>query len=88
MIASHEKDEAMSTLVFDRELDCKGLNCPLPIFKTKQAIDTLQVGQVLRMVATDPGSVKDMEAWSRQTGNRVIDQQVEDDIYIFYVEKA
>ncbi len=88
MIASHEKDEAMSTLVFDRELDCKGLNCPLPIFKTKQAIDTLEVGQVLRMVATDPGSVKDMEAWGHQTGNKIIDQSVEADRFIFYVEKT
>ena len=52
----------MTTLVFDKDLDCTGLNCPLPIFKTKQAIDTLEVGQVLRMVATDPGSIKDMAA--------------------------
>lgn len=78
----------MTTLVFDKDLDCTGLNCPLPIFKTKQAIDTLEVGQVLRMVATDPGSIKDMEAWGHQTGNKIIDQSVEEDRFIFYVEKT
>ena len=52
----------------DDELDCRGMNCPLPILKTKKAIEKLQTGQVLKMTATDPGSANDMAAWSARTG--------------------
>ncbi|MAW06186.1 MAG: hypothetical protein CL918_06570, partial [Deltaproteobacteria bacterium] len=50
---------------FDTELNCEGLNCPLPILKTKKAIDGMSTGQLLKMSATDPGSVNDMDSWSK-----------------------
>ncbi len=72
---------------FDLELDCKGLLCPLPIIKTKQAIDTLTAGQVLRMVATDAGSVNDMQAWTRQTGNELLNHEESGGVYTYYLRK-
>ena len=56
----------------DRELDVKGLNCPLPILRTKKTLAEMSTGQVLRVLATDPGSVKDFEAFARQTGNLLL----------------
>ena len=56
----------------DRELDVKGLNCPLPILRTKKALAEMQSGQLLRILATDPGSVKDFQAFARQTGNELV----------------
>ena len=53
---------------FDKELDARGLNCPLPILRTKKALTDMLSGQVLKVLATDPGSVKDFQAFSRQTG--------------------
>ena len=72
---------------FDLELDCKGLLCPLPIIKTKQAMDTLTAGQVLRMVATDAGSVNDMQAWTRQTGNELLNHEESGGVYTYYLRK-
>ena len=57
----------------DQELDCRGLNCPLPILRTKQALAQIASGQVLRVLATDPGAVKDFQAFARQTGNELLD---------------
>lgn len=57
---------------FDKEIDARGLNCPLPILRTKKALAELRSGQVLRILATDPGSVKDFAAFSRQTGNELL----------------
>lgn len=57
---------------FDRDLDVRGLNCPLPILRAKKALGELASGQVLRVVATDPGSVKDFEAFCKQTGNELL----------------
>ncbi|MEE1506589.1 MAG: sulfurtransferase TusA family protein, partial [Candidatus Neomarinimicrobiota bacterium] len=59
----------MNDMVHEQALDCKGLNCPLPILKTKKHMDAMQSGQVLKMEATDPGSVNDVNAWTRRTGN-------------------
>jgi tRNA 2-thiouridine synthesizing protein A len=58
---------------FDKELDARGLNCQLPILRTKKALSELSSGQVLRVVATDPGAVRDFEAFARQTGNTLLD---------------
>lgn len=58
----------------DRELDVKGLSCPLPILRTKKALSEMSSGQVIQVVATDPGSVKDFEAFARQTGNTLLEQ--------------
>ncbi len=57
---------------FDKDLDARGLNCPLPILRAKKALAELTSGQILRLVATDPGSVKDFQAFARQTGNELL----------------
>lgn len=61
---------------FDRELDTRGLNCPLPILKAKKALAEMQSGEVLKVVATDPGSTRDFQAFCRQTGHELLEQQV------------
>ena len=73
---------------FDQELDCSGLACPMPILKTKKAIDGLQVGQVLKMIATDPGSTSDMDAWTKKTGHELVGSEQSGSSYIFYIRKA
>ena len=57
---------------FDKELDARGLNCPLPILRAKKALAEMTSGQVLRIIATDPGSVKDFQAFAKQTGNELL----------------
>ncbi|MBP7712953.1 MAG: sulfurtransferase TusA family protein [Gammaproteobacteria bacterium] len=74
--------------VFDQELDASGLNCPLPVLRAKKALSTLQSGRVLRVVATDPGSVKDFEAFAKQTGNPLLESGVEEGKFIFLLKKA
>ena len=59
---------------FDKEVDARGLNCPLPILRAKKALAELEAGQILRVVSTDPGSVKDFQAFARQTGNELVTQ--------------
>ena len=59
---------------FEKEVDARGLNCPLPILRAKKALAEMQAGQVLRVLATDPGSVKDFAAFARQTGNELAEQ--------------
>ena len=73
----------MTTLKVDSELDCSGMLCPLPVVKTSQAIKTIEVGQVLKMISTDPGAPPDMEAWSRQAGHEILESSEEDGVYIF-----
>lgn len=77
----------MSTIATAVELDCKGLNCPLPILKTKKAIDGMQSGEVLKMIATDPGSVNDMASWANRTGNEVVEHVEEGGSHTFYIRK-
>ena len=72
---------------FDKDLDARGLNCPLPILRTKKALGELQSGQVLRIVATDPGSVKDFAAFSKQTGNELLSQAEANEEFTFYLKK-
>jgi tRNA 2-thiouridine synthesizing protein A len=62
-------------MTIDKEIDTRGLNCPLPILKAKKALADMQSGQHLKVVATDPGSVRDFQAFAKQTGNELIDQQ-------------
>ncbi|MDE2401532.1 MAG: sulfurtransferase TusA family protein [Burkholderiales bacterium] len=61
----------------NKELDARGLTCPLPILKAKKALSDMHSGEVLKVLATDPGSVRDFQAFARQTGNDLIDQQSE-----------
>jgi tRNA 2-thiouridine synthesizing protein A len=73
---------------FDSELDASGLNCPLPILRAKKAISALEAGQTLRIIATDPGSVKDFEAFCKQTGNELVSSGEEDGKFAFLIKKA
>jgi tRNA 2-thiouridine synthesizing protein A len=77
----------MNVLKEDKVLDCSGMLCPVPVIKASKAIKELEVGQVLKMIATDPGAPADMEAWSRQTGNELMDSQEEAGKYIFYLRR-
>jgi tRNA 2-thiouridine synthesizing protein A len=73
---------------FDKEFDASGLACPLPIVKTKKSLNGMQPGQVLRVIATDPGSVCDMEAFAEQTGNTLLSSGTENNKYVFFLKKA
>ena len=72
---------------FDRELDVRGLNCPLPILRAKKALGELTAGQVLKVVATDPGSVKDFQAFCKQTGNELLSQTEASNEYTFFLKR-
>jgi len=69
-------------------LDTKGLNCPLPILKTKKAIKGLNSGETLEVIATDPGSVKDFDAFCKSTGNKLVESGETDGVYTFLIEKS
>jgi tRNA 2-thiouridine synthesizing protein A len=69
-------------------LDARGLHCPLPILRTRKAINQLASGQVLQVIATDPGSVKDMASFCTQTGNRLVASNAADEAFVFLIEKA
>ncbi len=73
---------------FDEELDATGLNCPLPILKAKKALASLGSGQVLKIIATDPGSVKDFDAFAKQTGNELVESTEDSGKYVFRIKKA
>ncbi|MDT8404274.1 sulfurtransferase TusA family protein [Sulfuriflexus sp.] len=73
---------------FDQELDASGLNCPLPILRAKKTLAGMSTDQVLRIVATDPGSVKDFEAFAKQTGNELLDSGEEGGKFVFRIKKA
>ena len=72
----------------DEVLDCSGLACPMPIIKTRKAIDGMQVGQVLKMISTDPGSVSDMDAWTKKTGHELVGSENEGGKFIFFIKKT
>lgn len=67
----------------DRELDVRGLNCPLPILRTKKALSEMASGQILRVQATDPGAVRDFEAFARQTGNALLSSVEQGEVFEF-----
>ena len=73
---------------FDQELDASGLNCPLPILRAKKTLGGMESGQVLRIVATDPGSVKDFEAFAKQTGNTLLESGEEGGKFVFMIKKS
>lgn len=72
----------------DVVLDTKGLNCPLPILKTKKALQGMQLGQVIEILATDPGSVADFQAFCRQTGNELLESSQQENVYKFLIKRA
>ena len=71
----------------DKVLDTKGMNCPLPILKAKKALAELGSGQVLKVVSTDPGSVRDFQAFARQTGNQMVGQSEADKVWTFFLQR-
>lgn len=72
---------------FHKDLDARGLNCPLPILKTKKALAGMASGEVLRVMATDPGSVRDFQAFAKQTGNQLVSHSEEDRVFTFYMKR-
>jgi len=72
---------------FDKELDARGLNCPLPILRTKKALTDMASGQVLKVLATDPGAVKDFAAFSKQTGNPLLASEKSNAEFVFFMKK-
>ncbi len=72
---------------FDKEIDTRGLNCPLPILRTKKSLTDMTSGQVLKVLATDPGSVKDFQAFSKQTGNELLASETVNNEFIFLMRK-
>jgi tRNA 2-thiouridine synthesizing protein A len=72
---------------FHKELDTRGLNCPLPILKAKKALADMRSGDVLKVVATDPGSMRDFQAFARQTGNELVEQSSANDEFVHFLRR-
>lgn len=70
-----------------KELDTRGMNCPLPILKAKKALADMSTGDILKIVATDPGSVRDFQAFARQTGNELVEQTSANDEFVHYLRR-
>ena len=73
---------------FQSELDASGLNCPLPILRAKKSLAQLQSGEILHIIATDPGSVKDFESFTNQTGNELLESNESGGKFNFYIKKS
>ena len=78
----------MSDLQVAKTLDTSGLSCPMPIVKTKKAMKDLEIGEILEMISTDPGSIPDMEAWARQTKHDLVESFDEGSSYRFLIRKT
>jgi tRNA 2-thiouridine synthesizing protein A len=72
----------------NQTLDTSGLACPMPIIKTKKAIDGMKVGEVLKMISTDPGSVSDAQAWTSKTGHELLSHEESGGKFVFYIKKT
>jgi TusA-related sulfurtransferase len=75
------------TTTANKELDTRGLNCPLPILKAKKALADMRSGEVLKVVSTDPGSTRDFQAFARQTGNELVEQESSNDEFIHFLRR-
>ncbi|HJP07331.1 MAG: SirA family protein [Acidiferrobacteraceae bacterium] len=73
---------------FNQELDARGLNCPLPILRAKKTLNGMNAGEILKIIATDPGSVKDFEAFATQTGNQLMDSSEANGEFHFFLKKG
>jgi tRNA 2-thiouridine synthesizing protein A len=76
-----------TTNQFDSDLDVRGLNCPLPILRAKKALAGMLSGQVLRVQATDPGSIRDFQAFAKQTGNALLGHSESEQVFTFFLQK-
>ena len=74
-------------MIAQKELDTRGLNCPLPILKAKKALADMHSGEVLKVLATDPGSMRDFQAFARQTGNELLEQETNNDEFIHFLRR-
>jgi tRNA 2-thiouridine synthesizing protein A len=74
-------------MIAHKEVDTRGLNCPLPVLKAKKALADMTSGQVLKVLATDPGSMRDFQAFARQTGNELVEQATQDSEFIHYLRR-
>jgi tRNA 2-thiouridine synthesizing protein A len=83
----NNNQQEWETMNFDKEFDASGLNCPLPILKTKKALNDMTTGQVLKVIATDCGAVKDMQAFADQTGNTLLSNTEVGGKYVFFMQK-
>jgi len=77
----------MEAMLFDKEIDTRGLNCPLPILRAKKGLADMASGQVLKIVATDPGSVRDFQAFAKQTGNQLVAQHTVGREFVHYLKR-
>ena len=82
-----QSDNVPATAVPDKEIDTRGLNCPLPILKAKKALSEMTSGDLLRVVSTDPGSVRDFQAFAKQTGNELVSQETRGDDFIHTLKR-
>jgi len=77
----------MTDMASNMELNCEGLRCPLPILKTKKAIDALNSGDILKMTLTDPGSANDMASWTKRTGHEILSHSEAAGVHTFFIRK-
>lgn len=77
----------LQPIATDKEIDTRGLNCPLPILRAKKALSDMATGQVLKIVATDPGSVRDFQAFAKQTGNELLAQQTVNKEFVHFLKR-
>jgi tRNA 2-thiouridine synthesizing protein A len=77
----------MELLEINTKVDARGLSCPMPIVRTAQAVKTMASGEVLEVLATDPGSIKDFAAWCRSTGNELVEQTTDGAVYRFVIRR-
>ena len=71
----------------DKELDVTGLNCPMPLLKAKKAINEMAGGEIIKVLATDPGSVRDFEVFAKQSGHQLLESGLIDGVYYYYLQK-
>jgi tRNA 2-thiouridine synthesizing protein A len=77
----------MSSIVAAQTLDARGLLCPMPVVKASKAIRTVEVGEVLKVLATDRGALADFPAWADDTGNEIVESHEEDGVYVFHIKR-
>ncbi len=83
----HQQMSEQTSMEFQKDVDARGLKCPLPILKAKKALNDMQTGEVLRVLATDPGSVRDFTAFARQTGNALLAHEENGPEFSFFLRR-
>ena len=78
----------MNKIDYNKELDCTGLSCPLPVLKTKKMVDSMNYGEILKMNSTDPGSKNDITSWIENSGNELLSMDQDGEKLIFFIKKA